>query len=221
MTNVLIVKDLKKVYKSDVAEYTAVHNVNLSLNAGEKIAIIGKSGSGKSTFLNSIIGSVKITEGSVNILGKDIGTASDKDISNIRASDIGVVYQFHHLLSDFSVLENIIIAQNMANYEDKEKAQNILKKVGLSGKENRFASELSGGEKQRAAIARALVNDPKIIIADEPTGNLDEDNAMSILDLLLKLDAAIIMVTHDMDMAKSMEQIYSIKNNTLIKEKVE
>lgn len=215
MSNILEVKNLTKKYKEADTEFIALNNVNFSVGTNEKVAIIGKSGSGKSTLLNSIIGSISLDAGDILIDGKSIANTPEDEMSLLRRDRIGVIYQQHHLLPDFTAIENIHIAQSISNEQNNANAQKSLIEVGLGHRFNHMPSELSGGERQRVAIARAIFKKPSIVIADEPTGNLDEDTAGNIMELLLALPGALIMVTHDIDLANKMDTIYEIKGKTI------
>ena len=217
MSNILEVKNLTKKYKEAETEFTALNDVSFCVEKNEKVAIIGKSGSGKSTLLNSIIGSISLDAGDILINGKSIANTLEDEMSLLRRDKIGVIYQQHHLLPDFTAIENIHIAQSISNVQDDAKAQKSLREVGLGHRVNHMPSELSGGERQRVAIARAIFKKPSIVIADEPTGNLDEETAGKIIELLLALPGALIMVTHDIDLANKMDTIYEIKGKTLRK----
>jgi lipoprotein-releasing system ATP-binding protein len=217
MHNMLEVKSLTKKYKEADSEFTALENLSLSVANKEKVAIIGRSGSGKSTLLNSIIGSISLDSGDILISGKSISDVSEDEMSIIRRDNIGVIYQQHHLLPDFTAIENIQIAQSISNELDLKQAKQSLVDVGLGHRGSHLPSELSGGERQRVAIARAIFKKPALIIADEPTGNLDVSTADTIMELLLGLPGALIMVTHDIDLAKKLDVIYELKNKSLYK----
>lgn len=218
--NILEIKELKKTYCG-----REILNIeNFKLQKGKKIAIIGESGSGKSTFLNAIIKSIEVDSGSISVCNTEITTANDVEMSALRAKDIGVIYQNANLLSDFTIYQNIKIAKDISrnynnNNDDKEYINQSLSKVGLESKANDYPNDLSGGEMQRVSIARAMITSPELIIADEPTGNLDDRNAESIVDLFLSLDSAVIMVTHNRELANRMQEVYELKNKKLIKVK--
>jgi lipoprotein-releasing system ATP-binding protein len=211
MNKVLEIKNLYASYDGSEDEYI-LRDINLTLIQGEKIAIIGRSGSGKSTLLNSIIGSKRVERGSIQFNNKNV---SSDDYSEIRASTLGVIYQDHYLMNDFTVNENIEIAQIVSNYTSSKERSELLNLVALPNKGNSMPLNLSGGEKQRVSIARALVNNPSVIIADEPTGNLDGELANEIVKIFKSLSASVIMVTHDKNLANKMDKIYELKNRTL------
>ncbi|MCG7539897.1 MULTISPECIES: lipoprotein-releasing ABC transporter ATP-binding protein LolD [Pseudoalteromonas] len=201
-------QDLVKSYQDGKAEVTVLKGVDLSVTQGEMLAIVGSSGSGKSTLLH-ILGTLdKASTGSVKIKGVEVGKLSRKKQAEFRNKHLGFIYQFHHLLMEFSAVENVamplLIAGNKAK-QAREKALHMLDKVGLSHRADHKPSELSGGERQRVAIARALVTEPDLVLADEPTGNLDKHNALRIYDLLAELNqqlkTSFVVVTHDLELA--------------------
>jgi len=206
------VKNLKKSYKVTKANSLKVlKGISLSIGPGKIVAIIGKSGAGKSTLLH-ILGTLdKPDSGSVIFEGKDIFSESEKQISEFRSKKIGFVFQFHHLLPEFTALENVMIASMISGESDRTRAEQLLTEVGLKERMNHKPSELSGGEAQRVAIARALVNSPSLILADEPTGNLDTENADSITKLIFELrdkyKQTYIIVTHNEEFARSCDSI--------------
>lgn len=215
MPRALEVSNLYKKYTEAKNKISVLENVCFDVDVGEKIAIIGKSGSGKSTLLNSIIGSVGFDKGNIKISGINIHNIPDDDMAVVRRDMLGIIYQQHHLLPDFSALENIEIAQGVSNQVNLSAAIGALTDVGLSDRLDHLPSELSGGERQRVAIARAIFKKPSLIIADEPTGNLDEDTADIIIDLLVSQPGALIMVTHDVDLANKMDAVYELRGNTI------
>jgi lipoprotein-releasing system ATP-binding protein len=196
--------------------------INFTLSAGETAAIIGASGSGKSTLLNLLGGLDKPTKGHVVLNDRNIFTINEKSRCHARNQHLGFIYQFHHLLPEFTAIENVAMPQ-LINGIDKdqasEKSIQLLTEVGLGGRLDHKPGELSGGERQRAAIARALINNPDCILADEPTGNLDRKNAEHALELILKLNqnyrTALIMVTHDMHIAEQLDSIYVLEDGRL------
>lgn len=193
--------------------------ISLKVNKGETIAIMGKSGEGKSTLLH-ILGTLDLpTKGKVQICGKQFDSSS---FASLRNQHIGFIFQFYHLLEDFTVLENVLIPLKIGrclNEETKQRALSLLEAVGLKGKEKVLAKVLSGGEKQRVAIARALVTKPDIILADEPTGNLDQNLSREIQKLLLSLakdtQTALVVVTHDEEFAKGCDRLLFLKEGQL------
>lgn len=223
MNDVLIkIENLEKTYKTESESLTILKNLNLEIEKGRKIAIVGQSGSGKSTFLNILGGLDTATNGRV-IAGKfEITNLDESELTEYRSNFLGLIFQFHYLLKDFTAVENVFLPSYMAGNPKKtanERAKKLLSDVGLSERMNHLPGELSGGERQRVAVARALVNDPELILADEPTGNLDPANAQMIGELLFsmatKYGKTLLLVTHDMNLAKKADKIYSIKNGVL------
>ena len=217
-------KQVSKNFRDGDLEITVVTEMNLTINAGDQLAIIGSSGSGKSTLLHILGGLSKPSTGEVFIAGEDINKLSANAQGKLRNSTLGFVYQFHHLLVEFSALENVAMPLLIQkNSEAFDRAEQVLKRVGLGHRLTHKPGELSGGERQRAAIARALVTQPSCILADEPTGNLDKKTAESVFDLLLEMNqefnTSLVMVTHDMLLADNMASIVSIDNGRLIKYK--
>ena len=197
-------------------------DVNLSVNKGERLAIIGSSGSGKSTLLHLLGGLDEPTSGSVEIHGQDINNLSVNALSKLRNQSLGFVYQFHHLLPEFSAIENVAMPLIIGGLTPKiaqQQAEDLLSKVGLSHRLIHKPSELSGGERQRAALARALITQPDCLLADEPTGNLDHRTAQAIFDLILELNeslsTALIIVTHDTQLASQMDRVLTLKDGIL------
>ena len=197
-------------------------NVNIQVHCGERLAIVGASGSGKSTLLYMMGGLDKIKSGKVLIDGQDISHLSAKKLGMLRNKTLGFVYQFHHLLAEFSALENVampllIRGESVANAQ--EKSADLLKQVGLEHRLKHQPGELSGGERQRAAIARALVTQPQCLLADEPTGNLDNKNSQQIYDLLMKLNEemniSLVLVTHDEHLTSKMDRVLVLSDGCL------
>ncbi len=218
-------KDVYKEYKIDnCITFTALRNINLEIKDKEFISIIGPSGSGKSTLMH-IIGLLdKPTKGKVVIDGKDISNLNDEQLSSLRNQKIGFIFQQFNLINKLTVLENILLPtiyfRGKLNFNPKEKALKLIKKFNIAGKENSFPNKLSGGQQQRVAIARALIMDPSIILADEPTGNLDSKNGEIIISLLKNLNKeenkTVIIVTHDLQIAKCAKKIVKIKDGIII-----
>lgn len=206
---ILKLENISKIYKTKVEEIKILENIDLIVNKGDLISIQGKSGSGKTTLLN-ILGLLD-----TKYQGKIL-------MEGTRIENIGFVFQFHHLLPEFTALENVALPA-LRNIKDKKKvykrAKELLKLVDLEDRANFYPNELSGGQKQRVAIARALINDPKIILADEPTGNLDSENSENINELFLKINKeknkAIIIVTHSLELANIADKRYILKNANL------
>ncbi|MGB0580831.1 MAG: ABC transporter ATP-binding protein [Limisphaerales bacterium] len=195
---------------------------NLSVESGETIAIVGPSGCGKSTMLNLIGALDSPSSGSVSLDGEDLGAANEKQLSDLRNRKIGFIFQSHHLLPQCSVLENVlvpVIARGPADAESIERAKRLLKRVGLGERLNHRPGQLSGGERQRVAVVRALINQPKVILADEPTGALDRNSAATLADLLLELNqeekVTLIVVTHSLDLAKKMGRTMELRDGKL------
>jgi len=206
------VQNVHKSYGERNTKVVALSDVSFELKAGESLAILGGSGAGKSTLLNILGGLDDADAGNVFIDGVDLATLREKEKAVFRNQVLGFVFQFHNLLKDFSVLENIMMPLSIRGLTKKQilpKAMDLLAKVDLLGKENRLPQELSGGEQQRVALVRALIHDPKLILADEPTGNLDSKNAMTVFELLCTLNhdlkAALVVVTHNLELAKKLK----------------
>lgn len=213
---------LSKTFAEGKLHVDVLRDINLQIFAGDMVAIVGPSGSGKSTLLQLLGGLDRPTKGIVEVCGAQINTLSDKEQGKIRNQYLGFVYQFHHLLPEFSALENVsmpLLIAGMHSREASSKARNILHKVGLSQREQHRTGELSGGERQRVAIARALVNNPACVLADEPTGNLDHKTAQQIYDLIAtlnqELNTAFIIVTHDLAMAERMQRTLSLLDGVI------
>ena len=217
-------KEVKKLYQLDEIMVRALNGLSLYIKRSEFVAIIGPSGSGKSTAMN-LIGSVDTpTQGSVLLEGADISDASESELAQLRNKKIGFIFQTFNLIPSLSALENVILPltfnSHLSRNERKEKAKKILKQVGLGNRLHNLPSQLSGGERQRVAIARALVNDPEIILADEPTGNLDSKTGQEIMNLLKNLHKqgkTIILITHDLQLAKQAQRTIEIKDGVVEK----
>jgi lipoprotein-releasing system ATP-binding protein len=221
--NLLITKDLHKTYRSGVKEVRAVNGISLEIKKGRSIAIVGPSGAGKSTLMHILGGLDKPTSGKVLLGDTDIYRLADKDRARVRNERIGFVFQFYHLLPEFTALENVMLpilikgqGSRVKGQGLKEKAKNILKSVGLEHRLDHLPSRLSGGESQRVAIARALINEPDILLCDEPTGNLDSKNSDSIYELLFdiksKSNSTLVIVTHDEKLASKVDDVIRLKD---------
>lgn len=197
-------------------------NINLQIKKGERLAIVGASGSGKSTLLYMMGGLDTIKAGKLFIDGQNISKLNAKKMGRLRNKTLGFVYQFHHLLPEFTALENVampLLIRGDSTSQAKEKASYLLEQVGLSNRVTHKPGELSGGERQRAAIARALVTNPKCLLADEPTGNLDNTTARQVYDLLIKLNEemniSLVLVTHDEKLAARMDKVLLLSDGNL------
>lgn len=217
MSNILTIKNLEKKYITDSEELTVLKNLNLTVEEGSKLVIAGESGSGKSTLLNIIGGIDSATSGSVTAGNWEVTSLNEAKMAEYRSNFIGLIFQFHYLLKDFTALENVYMPALIAGLSKKEaveRAQALLNDVGISERINHLPSQLSGGERQRVACARALINNPNLILADEPTGNLDPANAEKIGDLLFSLSdkykKTLILVTHDMKLAEKGDKLFRI-----------
>lgn len=224
-SDVLRISHISKIYTMDGVEFTAVRDVSLSVKNGEYVAIMGPSGSGKSTLMH-IIGCLdRPTTGKVEIVGEDISHASDHALARIRNTSIGFVFQQFNLLRRTSALANVelpLVYRGIHGGERRSIAEKMLRQVGLGEKLTNFPSQLSGGQQQRVAIARALVTDPQILLADEPTGNLDSKSGLEILELfegLHKNGRTIILVTHDADVARQARRIVRIADGKIVEDK--
>jgi putative ABC transport system ATP-binding protein len=218
----LEVKDASKVYGEGTSKVIALNNVSLTVNKGDFIAVMGPSGSGKSTLLNIIGGLDQISSGEVILDGQRIDNLSENDLVDIRRGKIAYVFQQYHLLASLSALENVLLPLTFSgsqNGASEARALDMLKKVSLGKRTGHKPSQLSGGEQQRVAIARAMVNDPALILADEPTGNMDQKTGGEILGLFDQLNKeghSIIMVTHDPDVAKHAKEIVFLKDGQIV-----
>ena len=224
MMNIIKINRLCKNYILGEVEIKVLKNISLDIQKGEFISIMGPSGSGKSTLLYLLGGLDKPTSGKIFINGKELSIMKDKQASIMRRREIGFVFQFYNLIPNLNVEENIllpVLLDNKKLREYKKKIKDILKVVGLSERSRHTPRELSGGEQQRVAIARALINDPEIILADEPTGNLDSKTGKEIIELLkninLKQEKTIVMVTHSKDAASFAERIVNVKDGYIEK----
>ncbi|WP_154223742.1 lipoprotein-releasing ABC transporter ATP-binding protein LolD [Marinicella rhabdoformis] len=215
---ILSCQQLAKTYQDGEKNVQVFKDLNFAIKSGESVAIMGASGSGKSTLMHLLGGLDHATAGQILLKGKDLSKLSANKRGMMRNQHLGFVYQFHHLLPEFTALENVMMPLLIAKKGKKEAAKiaaDTLKQVGLSERLTHRPAQLSGGERQRAAIARALVMQPDCILADEPTGNLDEKTAQSVMDMFLELNqannTALILVTHDMAVAQQMQKIYELR----------
>ena len=222
---ILRIENLCKTYGKNEAKVDALKNINLSINKGEFVAIVGPSGSGKSTLLHLIGGVDKPSEGNVYINDVDIYNLKEKDLSIFRRRNVGLIYQFYNLIPVLSVKENILLPAELDNRKiDQEYLDDLLKTLGLKERENHLPNELSGGQQQRTSIGRALVNRPAIVLADEPTGNLDSKNSKEVIELLKlsvkKYKQTLIMITHDPDIALQADRVITIEDGTIKSDEV-
>ena len=223
MSNIIECRSLSFSYIDGNNQTSVLNNLNFEVELGDSIAILGQSGCGKSTLLNLIAGLDSPSEGDVLINNTNIAKLNEKDRTELRSNNFGFVYQFHHLLNDFSSIYNVALPL-LIRGDNKESAilnsKKILTKVGLENRLNHNPSELSGGERQRVAIARAMVTEPTCILADEPTGNLDAKNAKDVLELILELNenntTSLLIVTHDLSIANKMNRKLTLSNSKLV-----
>lgn len=221
---ILILENISKSYKQNEGSLEVIKDSSLFVRNKETVAFVGPSGSGKTTLLQ-ICGLLDTpTSGDIYINNQNIKNLTDIQKTIIRRDNIGFVFQFHHLLPEFSILENVILPGLVKNIEKKKeiekRAKDILDDLGLSSKIKNRPYQLSGGERQRVAIARAIINNPLIILADEPTGNLDPENADIVFNLLLKIvhnyNSSLLMVTHNIDLAKKLDRMITIKDKKIV-----
>ncbi|WP_428087675.1 ABC transporter ATP-binding protein [Candidatus Thioglobus sp.] len=219
MNSIVSCTQVNYQYADGAQDSRIIKNLDLDIKPAESIAILGQSGCGKSTLLNLLGGIEKASSGKIIINGADLALLNETQITKLRADNLGFVYQFHHLLKDFSALKNVmmpLLIQGEKSLPAKNKAIKILTTIGLEHRINHLPSELSGGERQRVAIARALITQPKCLLADEPTGNLDSSNANEVLDLMIALNqahgSALIIVTHDKKVAEKMQRVLILKD---------
>lgn len=224
---VITMENVGKMYRMGEKEYWALKRINLQVRRGEFIAIVGKSGSGKSTLLNLLGGIDKLTEGRISLNGREINNWRENQLSRMRGMNIGFVFQFFQLMPTLTVLENVIMPMDFSGQipasQRKARAEILLAKVAILDQAGKFPAALSGGEQQRVAIARALANDPQIILADEPTGNLDTRTAEDIFNLLEDLTAEgknVIMVTHNYELAARCSRVIRILDGLIIEDAV-
>ena len=218
--------DVVKSYREGSSELVVLNGVNMDIHRGERVAIVGSSGSGKTTLLNLLAGLDNATSGTVSICGDDIATMSDSQRGDLRNQYLGFVYQFHHLLPEFTALENaampLLLRKSCSVAQARETAEDLLAQVGLANRLHHKPGELSGGERQRVAIARALVARPALVLMDEPTGNLDNHTAERIQvlmqELVEKVDTAFVVVTHDVDLANQMNRVLHLTGGQLVSE---
>jgi putative ABC transport system ATP-binding protein len=211
------VNNLSKVYGKGNTKVVALDNVSFSVNEGEFVAIVGASGSGKSTLLHLLGGVDKPTSGEVFVNGKDIYKLKDEELAKFRRREVGLIYQFYNLIPILNVVENITLPLDLDNRKpEKDKLDNLIKLLGLENRKDHLPNELSGGQQQRVSIGRALVTHPSVVLADEPTGNLDSKSSDEIMDLLKRCNKeynqTIIMITHNMELAKIADRIITLED---------
>lgn len=220
---ILRVENLSKQYGKGENKVTALDNVSFKVEKGEFVAIVGASGSGKSTLLHLIGGVDRPTSGKVYIDGKDIYKFNDDELAIFRRRQVGLIYQFYNLIPILSVEENITLPLNLDNRKvDKQTLDKLIKELGLENRKTHLPNELSGGQQQRTSIGRAMITNPAIILADEPTGNLDTKSSDEIVELLKKsnrdYNQTIIMITHNMEIAKEADRVIKIEDGKIVKE---
>ena len=222
-TDILIdVKNITKRYSTPAGDFPAVQGISLQIPAGQRLAVVGKSGSGKSTLLNLLTGIDHPTQGTVTINGTDIHSLNESRLATWRGSHIGIVFQFFQLIPTLSILVNLLLAMDFVGVIPKQervaRARKLLAMVGITKQEDKLPAALSGGEQQRAAIARALANDPPILVADEPTGNLDSKTAQDVQNLFVQLaiqGKTVIVVTHENVTAAGYERVITLHDGVM------
>ena len=214
---------VRKDYATPEGPISVLRGVDFSLSEGEMVFIVGRSGSGKSTLLHLLGGLDRVSEGRIFFRGNDLSLMNEKELASYRNRKVGFVFQFFHLLPELTLLENVLLPTLMARTPDPDRARQLIRRVGLTGREKHFPAELSGGEQQRAAIARSLVNQPEVVFCDEPTGNLDDETAETVFGLLTELreesGLAFVIVTHDERTAYRFEKVYRLHEGILTRDR--
>ncbi len=221
MKSLLELQDIYLNYKTENSLVEVIKGVNLKINSGENVAVVGKSGSGKTSLIMLIAGLEKATSGKIIFEDQDISAYSEDELADLRKRKIGIVFQSFYLIPNYTALENVSLVLEINKIENaQKKSAELLEQFGLKDRLNHFPSQLSGGEQQRVAIARSIILSPKLILADEPSGNLDSENSKLIINLLFKYskqnNSSLILVTHDQSIAKECNKIIEIKDGKII-----
>ena len=221
MKSLLELQDIYLNYKTENSLVEVIKGVNLKINSGENVAVVGKSGSGKTSLIMLIAGLEKATSGKIIFEDQDISAYSEDELADLRKRKIGIVFQSFYLIPNYTALENVSLVLEINKIENaQKKSAELLEQFGLKDRLNHFPSQLSGGEQQRVAIARSIILSPKLILADEPSGNLDSENSKLIINLLFKYskqnNSSLILVTHDQSIAKECDKIIEIKDGEII-----
>ncbi|MFZ9275623.1 MAG: ABC transporter ATP-binding protein [Candidatus Fonsibacter ubiquis] len=221
MKSLLELQDIYLNYKTENTLVEVIKGVNLKINSGENVAVVGKSGSGKTSLIMLIAGLEKATSGKIIFEDQDISNYSEDELADLRKRKIGIVFQSFYLIPNYTALENVSLVLEINKIENaQKKSAELLEQFGLKDRLNHFPSQLSGGEQQRVAIARSIILSPKLILADEPSGNLDSENSKLIINLLFKYskqnNSSLILVTHDQSIAKECDKIIEIKDGKII-----
>ncbi|CAO6130422.1 SalX ABC-type antimicrobial peptide transport system, ATPase component [Candidatus Pelagibacterales bacterium] len=221
MKSLLELQDIYLNYKTENSLVEVIKGVNLKINSGENVAVVGKSGSGKTSLIMLIAGLEKVTSGKIIFEDQDISPYSEDELADLRKRKIGIVFQSFYLIPNYTALENVSLVLEINKIENaQKKSAELLDQFGLKDRLNHFPSQLSGGEQQRVAIARSIILSPKLILADEPSGNLDSENSKLIIQLLFKYskqnNSSLILVTHDQSIAKECDKIIEIKDGKII-----
>ena len=221
MKSLLELQDIYLNYKTENSLVEVIKGVNLKINSGENVAVVGKSGSGKTSLIMLIAGLEKVTSGKIIFEDQDISPYSEDELADLRKRKIGIVFQSFYLIPNYTALENVSLVLEINKFENaQKKSAELLDQFGLKDRLNHFPSQLSGGEQQRVAIARSIILSPKLILADEPSGNLDSENSKLIIQLLFKYskqnNSSLILVTHDQSIAKECDKIIEIKDGKII-----